>query len=207
MNQYFAWFGLSGTLVLTALLSLTAIVLAIVFRTKDRVLCAAGMLFSSGGDIALAGLFGLRELLPGTSFFLGAGLFIIGHLFYIAAYLSLIRSNRYRIRTKGFWVGVIFTVIVFVGVTVYMLLANTFPGAALYGICVLYAAIIGADLAVIWSYAYSRRSLRSIVALGVLAFFISDLIIGIGKLCAVTQFDGLIWWLYPLGQLLIILCG
>lgn len=205
MNSYFAWFGLSGTLVLTSLLSLTAIALAALFRTRDRLLCAAGMLFCSGGDIVLGGLFGITDIMPDTYFFLGAGLFIIGHLFYIAAYRSLIGSSSFSLCNRGFYGGVVFTALVFAALTVYMLASETFPGAAMYGICLAYAVIIGGDLSVIWSYAYSRRGIRFLSALAVLVFFVSDLIIGMGKLCDIHQFDSLIWWLYPIGQLGVII--
>lgn len=205
MNEYFAWFGLSGSLVLTSLLSLLAITLAAVFRTKDRFLCALGMLFCSGGDIVLAGLFGIKEVMAGTYFFLGAGLFIIGHLLYIAAYRSKIAALGLTLKNKGFYGGIGFTVLVFGLLTGYMLIAGKFPGAAMFGICLLYACIIGADLSVIWSYAFARRGIHALAALGVLIFFLSDLIIGMGRLCGIHQFDNLIWWLYPVGQLGVIL--
>lgn len=205
MNQYFAWFGLSGTLVLTSLLSLMAVVLFALFRTKDRALCAVGMLLCSAGDIVLGGLFGIKEAMPGTYFFLGAGLFILGHLLYIAAYRALIAAKGYQVFNTGFRGGVVFTILVFAAITVYMVAGGTFPGPAMYGICLVYAVIIGADLSVIWSYAWSRRGVRSLVAVGVLVFFLSDLIIGVGRLCGIHQFDALIWWLYPVGQFLVIL--
>lgn len=205
MNQYFAWFGLSGTLVLTCLLSLLAILLAAAFRTRDRLLCAIGMVICSGGDIVLGGLFGISRILPGTYFFLGAGLFIIGHLLYIAAYRRKIADLGLTLKNRGFYGGIGFTVLVFVVITAYMLLTGNFPGAAMYGICLLYAVIIGADLSVIWSYAFSRRGIHMLAALGVLIFFLSDLIIGVGRLCGIHQFDSLIWWLYPVGQVGVIL--
>ena len=47
MNRYFACFGLPGSLVLTGLMSLLALVLALCFPTPARWLCLAAMLFSS----------------------------------------------------------------------------------------------------------------------------------------------------------------
>lgn len=205
MNQYFNWFGMSGTFVLTMLLSLFAVLLAVLRPSRHRRLCALGMLFCSAGDIVLAGLFGIGEALPDTYFFLGAGLFIIGHLLYIAAYRVQISGKGYRLRNRGFRSGILFTVLVFAVLTVYMLATNSFPGLAMYGICLLYAVIIGGDLSVIWSYAYSRRGIPSLASLAVLVFFLSDLIIGMGKLCGLHQLDELIWWLYPVGQFGVIL--
>ncbi|HIS62523.1 MAG TPA: hypothetical protein IAC14_09810 [Candidatus Scybalomonas excrementigallinarum] len=207
MDKYFAWFGLPGSLVLTTLLSITAIALAICFRTKDRKIAAFAMVCCSMGDIVLAGYFGLDELLGTGGFYVGAGIFIIGHLIYIAAYMVQIRTNNYTYKNKGFWCGIVFTAAVFLVITVYMVANGTFPGITMYGICILYACIIGADLSTIWSFSYSACSKKSFAALGVLVFFVSDLVIGIGRLCGINDFDVLIWWLYPIGQFVVILCA
>ena len=100
MDKYFAWFGLPGSLVLTTLLSITAIALAICFRTKDRKIAAFAMVCCSMGDIVLAGYFGLDELLGTGGFYVGAGIFIIGHLIYIAAYMVQIRTNNYTYKNN-----------------------------------------------------------------------------------------------------------
>ena len=49
MHKYFSWFGLPGSMVLSGLLSLTALVLALCFHSKDRWLCCAAMLLSTIG--------------------------------------------------------------------------------------------------------------------------------------------------------------
>ena len=55
MNRYFSWFGLPGTVVLTALLSLMALIMLILFPTESRFWCLLAMLLSSMGDIVLGG--------------------------------------------------------------------------------------------------------------------------------------------------------
>ena len=73
--------------------------------------------------------------------------------------------------------------------------------------------IIGAGPAGLFAVILSGGSVEdlnvagSVAAAGALVFFLSDLIIGMGALCQVNQFDSLIWWLYPIGQLLLILCA
>ena len=193
MDKYFAWFGLPGSLVLTTLLSITAIALTICFRTKDRKIAASAIVCCSMDDIMLAGYFGMDELIGSGAFYVGDGIFSGGHLIYIAAYMVQISVNDYTYKNKGFWGGIVFTTTVFVVITVYMVANGTFPGITMYGICILYACIIGADLSTIWSFSYSACSKKSVAELGVLVFFISDLIIGIGKLCGINYFDVSIW--------------
>lgn len=190
---------------MTTLLSLTAIVLAICFCTKDRKIAASAMVCCSMGDIVLAGYFGMDELLESGGFYVGAGIFIVGHLIYIAAYMVQTRANDYTYKNKGFWGGIVFTAAVFVVITVYMVANITFPGIAMYGIFILYACIIGVNLSTILLFSYSARSKKSFAALGVLVFFIFDLVIG--RLCGINDFDVLIWWLYPMGQFVVILCA
>ena len=74
-------------------------------------------------------------------------------------------------------------------------------------LCVIYMCIIGCNCAVIFSYAWSVKSIRSLAALGALSFFLSDLIIGVEALTGYTTdfLWGMIWWLYPIGQFFIIL--
>jgi hypothetical protein len=40
-------------------------------------------------------------------------------------------------------------------------------------------------------------------AVGALSFFISDLIIGLDALAGISTFGHLIWWYYPIGQILL----
>ncbi len=207
MDAFFGWFGLPGTFVLTVLLSLLALTLALIFRTRDRTFAAAAMLVCSLGDLVMTNFGNIRRFLPFPGLYLGAALFIVGHLLYIAAFASLIRKNRYPVYTRAFGMGVVLTAAVFAAVVVFMVTGDTFPGAAMAAVCGIYACVIGASLSLIWSYAYSERTVRSVAAAGVLVFFLSDLIIGMGALCQVNQFDSLIWWLYPIGQLLLILCA
>lgn len=49
MQKYFEWFGLPGSFVLSMLLSLFALVMALIFPTGDRMLCLAAMAFSTMG--------------------------------------------------------------------------------------------------------------------------------------------------------------
>ena len=208
MHKYFSWFGLPGSMVLSGLLSLTALVLALVFRTKDRSLCFAAMFLSTFGDLFMANFPSVSEKLPIPSFFVGATFFIFAHIVYIFAYHSLIRENAYTFINPGFWAAVGFVLFCGVLVIIKCFRNGNVPWAMLI-LCVIYMCIIGLNCATIFSFAWSVKSIRSIVALGALSFFLSDLIIGVEALTGYTTdfLWSMIWWLYPIGQVLIIVGG
>ncbi len=206
MNNYFKWFGLPGSFVLTVLMSLLALVLALCFRTKDRWWCLAAMVLSSMGDIVLMNFRGIGGKMPVPYFFVGAGFFIIAHLLYTGGYLTMIRENAYRYLNPGFWTAVGILVLAGVGLLI-LSFRDPYAKPSMYVLCILYLFIIGTACATIFSYAWSVRSWRSIAALGALSFFISDYIIGIGKLLGYGEFDHLIWWFYPVGQILLLIAG
>lgn len=206
MHKYFSWFGLPGTMVLSGLLSLTALVLALCFRTKDRWLCCAAMFLSTIGDLFMTNFNNISEKLPVPSFFVGATFFIFAHIVYIFAYQVLIRKNEFAFINPGFWAAVVF-VLACGALVIGKCFLNGEVYWAMLILCMIYMCIIGFNCATIFSYAWSVKSIRSIAALGALSFFLSDLIIGVEALTGFTTdfLWGMIWWLYPIGQFLIIL--
>ena len=71
----------------------------------------------------------------------------------------------------------------------------------------IYLAVIGTNLAAAFSYAWAQRKtnpLTFLAAAGAALFFASDFIIGLGMMVRITKWDYLIWWLYPIGQILLI---
>ena len=94
MNQYFQWFGLPGPFVLTCLMSLMAVILAAVFPSQHRWICAAAMIVSSLGDIVLMNFKGIGHRMPVPYFYVGAVLFMAAHLLYIRAFsLRIVRDG------------------------------------------------------------------------------------------------------------------
>ena len=208
MNNFFRWFGLPGSFVLTILMSSLALVLALCFHTKDRWWCFAAMLMSSVGDIVLMNFRGIGNKMPVPYFFVGAGFFIIAHFLYTGGYLTMIREHGFRYINPGFWTAV--GVILLAGMIVTVLsLRDKNASIAMYVLCLSYMCIIGLACATIFSYSWSIRSWRSLAALGALSFFISDYIIGIDRLMGYTTpaLQDAIWWFYPIGQIFILICG
>lgn len=204
MDAYFKWFGLPGSVVLTTLLSSLALVLAIIQPTLTRWICFAAMALSSVGDIFLARFKGLDRIFPNY--------FTIGAVFFMAAHLMYILCYGMKIHTAGLTFcngGVIAAG--FIGLFAAALLCKLAIDAKntqALPMILIYAVILCANCASVFSYAWSQgfSSLSAIAAvLGVISFFLSDLVIGLGLSGNIHRFDGLIWWLYPIGQLLLIL--
>ena len=206
VHKYFSWFGLPGSMVLSGLLSLTALVLALCFHSKDRWLCCAAMLLSTIGDLFMANFSSISEKLPVPSFYVGATFFIFAHILYIFTYRVLIRQNGFAPVNPGFRAAVVF-VLACGALVIWKCFRNGNVDWAMLILCVIYMCIIGCNCATIFSYAWSVKSIRSIAALGALSFFLSDLIIGVEALTGFTTdfLWGMIWWLYPIGQFFIIL--
>lgn len=204
MNRYFACLGLPGSFVLTMLLSLTALLSALIRPSVARWLCFAAMFMSSIGDIFLMRFMGLDRTFP-NYFIWGAASFMIAHIIYTLSYRSLAASKG----LSFFNGGVVLAVIIALCGLVYVLYTchhrNDYSNFLLVTI---YLFIICINCASIFSYSWAsiqNRPWTILAAVGALSFFISDFIIGIGMLADINRYNHLIWWFYPIGQILIIL--
>jgi len=208
MNQYFQWFGLPGSFVLTCLMSLMAVILAAVFPSQHRWICAAAMIVSSLGDIVLMNFKGIGHRMPVPYFYVGAVLFMAAHLLYIRAFSLRIVHDGRQLVNGGFLAAVAVVLIVWILLTVFSVRTGKFSWT-MYALCFVYMCIIGCNCAVIFSFAFSAGGWYLIAAAGALSFFISDLIIGAGELTGFTTpaLQEGIWWFYPIGQILILLFG
>ena len=207
MDRFFEWFGLPGEMVLAAVLFLLAAVLALVFPNRARILAAAGMLCCALGDALAINFLDVGRFLPFPPLLAGLAFFSLGRAGYTAAYASLIRRNRDPLYTPPFGAAVVITLAFLAAAMVAMVTGGTYPGGAAVALCVLYALSSGSMLAVVWSCSRSERSVRSAAAAGALALFAVDVVYGLGVLCQMHQLDGLIWWVYPFAQLLLLLCA
>lgn len=209
MGRFFKWFGLPGIFVLTVLMSVFALVLAIAFRDrKDRWLCFVAMFISTIGDIILMDFNDIGDYLPIPYFYVGAVFFIIAHLVYTYAFITLIKENGFTYVNTGFWISIVISVLTGALVT-YLYFTKNNPNIVMYILCMVYLVIIAANCATIFSFSFSVKDYRAIAAIGALSFFVSDLIIGLDKLAGISTdlLQSCIWWFYPIGQILLLIGG
>lgn len=204
MNRYFTCLGLPGSFVLTILLSLTALLSAIIQPSIGRWLCFAAMILSSIGDIFLMRFMGLNRIFP-NYFLWGAASFMIAHIIYTLSYRSLAASKSLSFFNGGV---VLAAIIALCGLIYVLYTCHQRNNYSNFILVTVYLFIICINCASIFSYAWAsfpKHPWTIFAAIGALSFFISDFIIGIGMLAGVNRYDHLIWWFYPIGQILIIL--
>ena len=208
MNRYFSWFGLPGTVVLTALLSLMALIMLILFPTESRFWCLLAMLLSSMGDIVLGGFQKINKRIPFPPIYLGALLFGAAHLFYTFGYLK-----QHQVIGEPYWNfgSYIALVIVLFCASVVLYLGwkrnNLKLGLLIMGL--LYIAVIGINCITVSAFSWSHAGIKSFASVGALLFYLSDILIGLNLISGLNEkwiSEG-IWWLYPIGQIILTLCG
>ena len=166
------------------ILLLAAIVFSRTERSRARLLFGIGLLFSAGGDIALASRFPLY-------FVTGLGLFLVAHVFYIAAFQ---RRPRASLRERGLPLGLIFFVVLAVAVLVLPRAGALLVPVTAY---VLAITIMGVLAAV-------QRHDAPALFTGALLFIMSDSIIAVNKfVVTIPQAGILIMTTYYLAQFLL----
>ena len=155
------------------------------------------MLFSFAGDVILN-----RKVCKDKSLVVGGGAFSIAHIFYFFAYNYLILKCQYAY----FNVGVVISLgIMFATAIILIMIAKKASKELASGVFYLWISSI--NYVTITSYSYSANSIASIADLGALLFLLSDVIIGLERFANMRSkiMRELVWWLYPVGQIIIII--
>ena len=202
MDRFFRWFGLPGAVVLTFLLSAAALLRALLIPTCEHWICFAAMLFSSIGDLFLARLKRLTKRFK-NFFPIGCGFFMVSHLLYAICYGTKSAKMNMPILNGGAVIALLIGLSAFAVLT---FLALSRKNTKRLSLVLIYLCVILVNCASVFSYAFSASFADSAVlaACGVLSFLLSDFIIGLGLTGKLHRFDFLIWWLYPIGQILLI---
>ena len=205
MDKYFRWFGLPGAVVLTSLLSAFALFRAVAAPTPMRFVCFAAMALSSVGDVFLAHLKSLHARFR-NCFLIGAVFFMAAHLLYVLAYgMKLFHTAGALPWNTGT------TAALLIGLSAFCLLLTLSIKSGRtknLSLIAVYLFIILLNCSAVFTYAFAQGfSSPSAVcaALGVLSFLLSDLVIGLNLAGNIHRFDRFLWWLYPIGQALLIL--
>ena len=208
MNRWFDNFSLlgkyaSGKVILSFFMVLLAVILGIFIPTTDRTLCVFAMGFSFIGDYTLDYNFNRHSK---KLFVIGGTAFIIAHFFYFFAYNTKIINHGFAF----FNIGVVLAIIVLVFATLVITAkARNTRGTKLYYFGLAYLWLTGINYMAVFSYAFSINSIEFLALIGGLSFLASDVIIGCEKLLDVKSklARELVWWLYPIGQILLIIMG
>lgn len=204
MDKLFRWFGLPGSVVLTALMSFLALARALLLPTPARWLCFAAMALSSIGDLFLGHLKFLTSHFR-HCFEIGVGFFMASHIMYALCYSVKSLDIDAPIWNAGAAAAFLFGILaasVLAGISFRHNRTKNLP------LVLIYLCAITLNCATVFSYAWSQRlsSFSSVfAAVGVFSFMLSDFIIGLGLTGKIHRYDALTWWFYPIGQILLIL--
>lgn len=124
---------------------------------KFYIIMAIGLIFALAGDVAI-------EIV----FVAGAGLFAVGHVWFIVAYCLL---NKFK------WQDIIYGSVLFVGAGLFILLFKglEFDPEFMKWVCLIYALIISVMLGKAISNLVRERSVLNILlVVGAVLFFFSD---------------------------------
>ncbi len=146
-----------------ALLGLINLAGAYISKQKNMPFFAA---MASGLVLAMLGDVTINE-----NFIVGAGLFALGHVFFVAAYFILKKVHP---------LDIIISAAIFGGALAFLLLCPLldFGGDVFKAVCIVYALIISCMLGkAAANFARERSILNAIIALGSLLFFFSDLML------------------------------
>lgn len=192
-----------GKITLSFLMLVFAVVLAAILNTIDRRICVFAMLFSFIGDIALNHNADHNKQSK-KDFLIGGIAFIVAHLIYCICYFKKMTLHGFAFLNPGSIFVVVALLMVTVALVYFKSKTKDYSKLFWFGVCYLW--ITGINYTTIFSYGYSIRSFESLAILGGIMFLASDLIIGLEKFFGLKSklMRELVWWLYPLGQILII---
>ena len=192
-----------GKITLSFFMLLFAFSLFTIFRSSDRFICFVAMMFSFIGDISLNHNPNHDDQTK-TDFICGGIAFIIAHILYCISYCQKITIHRFSYLNAGLIYALFFIIVITVILLIYKRKSNNHVKLFWFGI--VYLWITASNYITISSYSYSIRNIESVAIIGGLMFFISDLIIGLEKFFGLKSklARELVWWLYPIGQIIII---
>ena len=195
----------TGKIILSFLMLVFAVVMCLAIRELDRTVAFFGMLLSFGGDLLLN--FRCEKNRSQERFALGAAFFAIAHICYMFAYCYKIRVQGIFVLNEGFVIALVILVVTTITVLGIAIMERRIKMEKLFFVGIAYLWITGLDYMIISSYGWALRDLSGIIAiLGGICFFSSDLIIGAERFFGLKSKIAreMVWWLYPLGQIMII---
>ena len=205
MDKLFRIGKISGASVLTSLMSLYAFIMAVTFQTTDRWICFLAMFVSSIGDIIMSNETNVGKKIGKKRLLIGGIFFAAAHILYSVCYYSKNKDRGYGILNTGFYIALCVSFIALITIIILGQKKKNSPVSYLGAI--LYLCMISCASTMIFAFSFSAKGIAFLALVGSLSFLLSDYIIGVGKFANIKKFDSLVWWLYPIGQILIITFG
>lgn len=199
LPQYSKW-------IMTAILSIIAIVMYLIFKGYLRKQVMIAMILSSLGDIFMTDMFGLGDTISAVP---GALFFIIAHFVYGLCFIKMDRLSGFKYKNVGFYVGLAIMVATALALTIVGFTLCSEPAPVMYVLIMVYIAIIGFNVCGNFSYFTQIKGYRMILLpFAIILFYATDLWIFLDMLNVYDKLHHIVWYFYPVAQLILILfCG
>lgn len=191
----------NAKMIMTAILSITAILLFVFLGGRSRRECMIAMLLSTIGDVFMVdGVINWEY-----STFVGAAMFIAAHIVYAGCFVKNINERGYTYCNKGFNAGLWLMILsaVILGVLAFTIPEK--PAVLMFFLILIYIAVIGYNLCSQFSFAYSAKGVFYVLPVAITLFYLTDIFIFFDMLDIEHSTRNLVWYGYPLAQLAIIL--
>lgn len=188
--------------ILSFILSITAIFMYLKYKGTNRKLCMFAMLASTFGDIFMTDILHVGTM----STYFGAAFFILAHIIYALCFVIDSKKKNYKFFNLGFYIGLVVVVITLIALTSLMFI-KTGKMQGMYIPLLGYLLFIGINLVSEYSYAYNNPHSKPLY-LAMLLFIISDFLVFLPMLNIVQEsmrYNDCIWFTYVPAQLLILL--
>lgn len=211
MGRFFNRTKVPGKMMLSLHLLGLAVILAVIFHSRDRILCAFAMLFSSFGDYMLVDELeeSRKKHKIKNAFILGGGMFIIAHVLYILTFFSLLKKSGFSLSHLNGGSYAAFGIAAAL-IALFAVICAKRKDFSKYPLFLVYVVMLTADCYAALTYgaaAFAVRPLAVLAPVGALSFMVSDLILGLDVIGGIKKFAPYLWWFYPIGQLLMIIAA
>lgn len=191
-------------LAMTLALSALSIILFCVFKGKAKKKCMIAMILSTCGDLFMTNIIGIPEEYELVNTAVGAAFFIAAHLIYADCFRGQIKEKGYNIFNGGLIFGISIMILSWAILTALMCDMTDFK-ALMFPLVTIYIIIIGINLSINFSYSFSAKGINYLNAVGIFIFYFSDIFIFLDMWCDYTLLHNYVWYVYPIGQLLLLL--
>lgn len=164
------------------------------------------MLLSSLGDIVLMDYKPLTNKLPLKGFTVGSALFALAHALYASAYtVKYLSESSFKINPGSYIATGLF--IISVLILTLLMIRNNNKSVKMYVLGLVYLILISSNCFAIFTFGIGNIPKGIVPVIGASSFFFSDFIIALDKIggIKVKNMTDIIWWFYPIGQILILI--
>ena len=188
-------------MIITALLSILAVILYAICKTEPRKDAMTAMLLSSVGDVFMVNSASIGEFAT----YIGAAAFIAAHIVYGECFRKQIKKRNAPFFNPAFIIG---GAIMLISAAVLGYLAFTVPEQkkpVMFVLILFYIAAIGYNVCSEFSFAKVFGGIAWLLPFAVLAFYLTDYFIFEDMLNINHSLRQYVWLIYPEAQLLIVL--